>query len=910
MKGTRSIIFSGVILLLICSSYQSANGQSSDQITIRHSAPWLNLSSTISADSIDESQFENISELLQGKVPGLVVTKPGSNPSGDYTLRLRGVSSIESRGEPLVVVDGVPGLPLNQIPPFDLKSVRVLKHASASALYGVRGAAGVILVDTKSGPFSSFGKSQTFDIRYRGHSSIQSMYRPLDVLEAAQFRSQTTYNEKSTGYDYSEYLYGNSTNWISRITDRAFSHSHSISASGGWSNTHYRASLNYRNREGILKTTRYENLRATAGIKQQLLNNNLLLHLNFSGGQKDLAYGFHEAFQYASTFNPTAPVYDNNSEWGGYFQQKTYNTFNPVAMLEQNQHHGFVERIGGTARATYNFDNLVSGLQASIFYGDFYSTHKETEFHPSDDFWVGQNSDGFEQIEKTGNRNRTARFSFSLNRSLNNNLNLNTSAGYFWQQFTSDIFEQKHTGFGTDSEDIEEVDLLSDFEEPHKLAAYFARFHLNFKETYSLAANVRREGSSRFGINNKWGTFWGLQGDVELSNLFDTGFFQQLNFHIGYGVTGQDLPENGLSLWLFGPTGGKIPYKGEWIDEYGTVNNPNHNLKWEEKQEVDFGINFATSKNILSGGIDLYFNRSKDLLLNYQVPVPPYHHPALWLNIGEIKNRGLELFFNLQPIRTERFSWNIGMNFVKQRRPEVGSFSNDSFDFEDQESVKYSNGANGLPGCSCRPTHIVKEGEAMGQIFAPKFLRISDGEMILKDQNQDGLIGLEDYISVGNGIPTGFLGLQNSVTFKGWDLSVDLRGVFGHDLLNMHRAAQEIPQNVPIWNVLKSALEIKRLEEFPQYSSYYIENASFVSLDRVTLGRSFQIGDNSGTLLRVYLSGKNLFYITGYSGPVPEPRFTGKVASWVKANPLLAGIDQRNAWYPARTYMLGVDVSF
>lgn len=867
---------------------------------------------TVDSSEFNTGEISNPAGLIQGKVPGLQISKTGSDPNGGYTVRLRGLSTLGANTEPLVVVNGVPGASLDNVDPNDIKSINVLKDASASAIYGTRGSNGVIIVTTKSGQSGS--QKSKFNLEYKGSTTLNTPYRSVEVLSASQYRDFLSYWGDKVGKDLSGSDLGHSTNWYDQITRTGYNQVHYLALSGGNINTNYRISLNYRNQKGILKNTGFDKINARLNLQQSALDNKLNVNLNLSTSRRNSQYGFTEAFRYATIYNPTAPVMDKNMpEYGNYFQQTLFDYYNPASIVEQNQNNGNVNDINGSVKGQYEFADLIPGLSISAFYSEQNSKSSGGLFYPSTGFWRGYSRNGLANRYEDNSVNRLIQSTAHYNNTVMDKLNLEALAGYSWQKFIYDGFNMNGGEFITDHFGYNNMGGAQDFQEGigdvgsyknrHKLIAYFGRLNLSYDNTYLLSGSVRREGSSRFGANNKWGMFYSLNGGVQLANLIDIPNVQELKLRAGYGVTGNDAPSSYLSQLRFGPRGFFL-VNGSYVPSYGPVSNPNPDLKWEKKEEINIGVDFSLLNDRLTGSIDAYSNKTKDLLLNFPVPVPPNLYSTEWVNIGELSNKGLELQANLKAVRTQDFMWTTGVTGARHLRTKIVSLSNKNLQFGDQNIIRNL----GAPGLNSTNVIRVKEGEPIGQIWGPIYQGISkDGHWMLKDLNNDGTIDKADNTVIGNGQPQFTAGWNNSFNYKNWDLSFSFRGVFGHDLLNTYRAFYQNPSQIASYNILKSSLDIKNLVDPPTMSSFQVENASFVQLNNATLGYTFKM-PNMDTIssLRVFLTGQNLFLITNYSGPDPEPRYS----DGNPADPLAPGIARRNTWFNSRKFTLSVDLKF
>ena len=869
---------------------------------------------TGSVSQIDSSQFNvgqvsNPAGLIQGKVAGLDINKPGGNPNGNYTIRLRGINTLGPNAQPLIVLNGVPGASLSNIDPNDIKSMSVLKSASASAIYGTEGSNGVILITTKSG---SSGQKSQFHVEYKGQLTVNTPYREVKVFNASQFRNFLHFYSKETGQDLSTTDLGHSTNWYNQITRDGINQQQYIALSGGNSDNNYRASLNYRKNEGLLKKTGYTKIDARLRLHQSAVNNKLQFDLNLSANRKNAQYGFPQAFRYATVYNPTAPVKSNSpqdAKYGNYFQQALFQYYNPVSIVEQNTNEGRINNIDGSLKGSYHFDDLIPGLQVSALYSERHTKISGGVFYPSTGYWRGYSRSGVATRSDTSNYNRLLRTTIHYQKTIGD-VNFKLLGGYSWQKFTYANFSMNGGNFITDhfgynnmgaaQEFQQGLGTVGSYKENHKLISGFGRLNLRFKDLFLLSGSIRREGSSRFGINNKWGTFYSVNGGIHLANLLDLPNVQQLKLRAGYGVTGNDAPHSYLSKLRYGPQG-YFMVNGNYVPTYGPVNNPNPNLKWEVKHETDVGIDFALLNNRLTGTIDAYTDKTNDLLLNFNVPVPPNLYNTEWVNIGELSNKGIELTANYQTIHTKNFTWKTGVTASLHNKTKIVSLSNKNLSFGNQQLLDYA----GAPGLTSTPLVRVKEGQPLGQLWGYVYQGItSDGHWKFKDLNGDGTINASgDKTVIGNGLPKATAGWHNTFSYKNWNLSFFFRGVFGHDLLNTYRLFYQNPNRIVSKNVLKSTMKVKNLVDGTAVSSFFVQNASFVQLHNATLGYSIPLKNlKSISSIRLSLTGQNIFIITNYSGPDPSPRYSDN------GSPLQVGVARRNSWFNSRRVTFSIDL--
>lgn len=864
--------------------------------------------SSVSADEFVTGNINNAQELLQGKVPGLIISKRGADPDGGFDIRLRGLSSLGANKEPLVVVDGIVGASFSNLDPSDIESVDVLKDASASAIYGTRGSSGVILVTTKSGGISRDGG---ITVNYTGQASTSVVANKMEMLSPDEYRDLPN---RIPGTAISDF--GASTNWMDEVTQRAFTQSHNLAISGGDANTSYRVSGNYRDIQGIQKGTGSQRYNTRLNLTHRALNDRLTFNSTLALTDRNADRGNDNVFRYATTHNPTAPIFNDD---GTYREISGFDRFNPVAINELVTRDSENRDFNIALRGEYDFSTLIDGFSTSVFYSRQSSNRFWGEYRSKELEWgdgAGRNGLAFRENHESTNQ------LFETTANYRNNFDwvrLESIAGYSYQEFEFQGNGMSGGDFPSDATLYHNFGLSGDFDEgranvwsyrnTNKLIAFFGRANFTFDNTYFLSGTYRREGSTRFGEGNKWGNFFAASTGVELTNLFEIPRANELKARVSYGETGQNAPESGLSQLRFG-TGSSFLVGGNFVPSIGPVSNPNPNLKWEIKREWNVGLDFAFFDNRLTGSMDYYDNVTDDLLLEFTVPVPPNLFPLQWINIGQLSNRGFETALNYIAVRNQEFNWSTGVTFSTQETI-LESLSTDELQFGERRLISNV----GSPGLNDTQMIRVQEGRPIGELWGKEFAGFSeDGEWLFFDQNGNpvtsGEITSADDRVIGNGMPDFQLGIDNTFRYRNWDLNFFWSGAFGHDLANSFRIFYENPTQAAGWNVTKSTLDVPELNESPQFSSFQIEDASFMRLENLTLGYTVNLpGTSQVKNLRLYVSGNNLWTITNYSGIDPQVRFedfegTGGLEA------LAPGIERRNQWFTQTSFVFGLNLAF
>jgi TonB-dependent starch-binding outer membrane protein SusC len=868
--------------------------------------------SNVNMDEFNKGNIQNPLQLIQGKVAGLSITKPGGDPNGAFDIRLRGLNTIYENPAPLLIVDGVIDASLNNVDPEDIESIDILKDASAAAIYGTRGSSGVILVSTRR------GKPGKTVIEYNVYSTAEMVAKNNPALNASEWRALST--KIGIGTDY-----GTSTDWFKEIEQTALSQVHNISMSGGTDKTSFRASINYRGGNGIMINTGYDQLNGRVNITQKALNDKFTLDLNIGATQRESKYGFADAFTYASIYNPTSPVKSSDpafAQYDGYFQQAIWDYYNPVAIAEEDKSEGKSRILNLSLKGTYE---ILKGLNVNAFYSVQSSGTLGGQYFDMHDYWGGMNRNGLASRQEDNSGNQLFESTLHYNSDITSSISLSLVGGYSYQNFTNEGFYAQGGDFLTDAFSFNNLGAALEFKNgkgtvtsyknSNKLVAFFGRTNLTINDRWFVTASVRKEGSSRFGANNKWGLFPAFGGGVNIAKY--VGFIDNLKLRMDYGITGNMPFDSYLSLQrLEHPISYSLYdyytffYHGTFIPAFLTSSNANPDLKWEKKSEFDAGMDFSLFKSRLTGSFDAYVEKASDLLYQYYVSVPPNLSDQVWLNIGKIKSSGLELTLNYNVIRKSDLTYNITLTPSFNSENTLVSLSGNY----NGEALKFGSQQMGFLPHSDDELIKVDEGKPIGQIQALVFKDIDEsGNLILVDQNNDGYIDQRDLKVVGNGLPKFLIGFGNMITYRNWDLNVFFRGVFGHDLINSYRALYESPNLILSYNVPKTAANMitttSQVFVGHRFSSTDVENASFVSLDNFSLGYNFRLPESSQiSKIRVYIAGNNLDYITKYKGSDPNPRYGD--SEYSSYTPLIPGIDRMDSWPRTRSFTLGANVVF
>lgn len=866
---------------------------------------------SVKSENFVKGAVNDAGQLLQGKVAGLSISTPTGSPVANSQIILRGINTINSSSQPLILIDGIPGN-LRTVAPEDIESIDVLKDGAAAAIYGTRGTNGVILITTRK----SNGKIQS--VEYSGYVSTQVIARKPEMLNAAEYRA------KKAGGVTSFEDNGASTDWIKEVIQKPLSHVHNLTYRGGTSQTNYLVNLNYRYFEGIMMKSDNRALSGRFDVNHSMFNGKLKANFNLintdqryntSGNGFDFnGYTYRQAL----IRNPTSPVKNADGSWNE--QTGIYLYENPISRLQESdgENNNQRTRMAGTLTATPISGLTLTGLFARTKFNELRG-YSETKRHISNirDTRNGYASRGTTQsienlMELTANYSKTfGGHSFSVLGGYSYQDNTFENAFMDNWDFPTDLFTYNNIGIGDARR--RGITQLSTDKNRRNLIGFFGRATYSYKDKYLLMASVRHEATSAlFGAAHPWGTFpavsvgWRINKEGFMKNI---EIVEDLKLRVGYGVTGSPPQDLFLALSRLGYSGSTLS-DGRWVPQLVPVSNPNPNLRWEEKAETNIGLDFSLFKGRVSGSFDAYDRKVNGLLYQYQVPTPPNLFNSTWANAGVMQNRGIEAIVNFTPVTTRNFEWTSSVNFSTNTNKLV-SLSN-----EDYKTTNdfFNTGGTGEPIQTY--THRVRVGRPIGEFFGFKVIGIDDGGKWIYENNdgkqvafQDFKFADEDKKVLGNGLPKYYAGWNNNLRYKKFDLAMTMRGAFKFQILNFQRMYYENTGRTQ-YNQLKSAYDLvfgkKVLDKSVplQYNSYYIENGDFWKIDNITVGYNVGNIKNVTKNIRVYAAMLNSFVITKYKGIDPE------VSLIVNNYALTPGNDDRDKYPSARTFTVGANITF
>jgi iron complex outermembrane receptor protein len=853
---------------------------------------------TVNSDQFNKGAIASPDNLISGKVAGVVVT-PSTEPGGGSSIRIRGVTSLLGGQEPLFVVDGIildnSGYTggrngLNFINPNDIESMTVLKDASAAAIYGARGAAGVILVTTKSG---KDGKSV---LSYDGFYSYSSPKKDFGFLSPANFR--TVINNEAP--QYLPDLGDENTIWVDEVLQPVTGQSHNISFSGGNSKTTYSASVNHMVNNGVVKYSQNKITRANVKLTSKFLNDNLTLSVQQRSALTQDDFSSNVTLT-ALTFDPTKPVYDpEKPENGGYWEwEEGLAPTNPVSTLDQIDNIGETRRSFTAVNLDYNFpflEGLAVHVTGSVDLRDGKNKYFEPTTHIS-----GTNHLGNVSLYSSTAHTYNFEPYLSYKREIENlGTTLEVMAGYSYQ----DVYQESLGFSGTNLtknvygwNDPSVIGLYTSHTSgslQNQLQAFYGRLNVSVKDKYLLTSNIRYDGSTKFGPENRYGIFpsialgWRMLDEEFMSFL--KGTFSDLKLRVGWGQLGnQQIGDYLYEKYYFLSTSDATYQFGDTFYNMLRPTGVDPAIQWEATTTTNIGFEFGLLDNRLSGTLEFYDKRTTNLLASVAPPAFTNVSDVVVTNIAEMNNKGIELGLNFVVMDKADFDWRLNFN-SSWNNNEITKLDNGGAD-----SPGYEWG--GISGDVGQTIQIIKVGEpyAAFRTYVRDINGASLGGVKYEDVNDDGQINEQDLQITGNPAPKFILGLTSNMTYKDFNLYFTLRGNFGNQVYNNTASAngyyEQLYQGSILNNIHESALETGYTSRQLK-SDYYIENASFLRMDNITLTYNYNKLDF--VKVKVYGTVQNLFTLTGYSGPNPE---------------VSSGID--NNLYPlATTYILGLGLTF
>lgn len=844
-----------------------------------------------------------IATVLQGKVPGLTISG-SSSPNSSNGFQLRGVASINASQSPLVVIDGIPGGDMRALIQEDIESIDVLKDASAGAIYGTRAAGGVILITTKR------AKQGRVSVNYTGEFSIESIRKYPDLLSSSE------YVEYGLGEDY-----GSDTDWFKELTNELpFSQRHTVSLSGGTEAAQVYTSFMAQDQKGIVIGDNRKDYSGRINARFNLFDGLVEVRANaqFREAERDNRNS-SGIFKMAFGLNPTIPLYDpeNPSDYNVVGNGISGTSFNPVADIMLRTKNGKDQWL--LADATVKI-NLMKGLSLQGTVGIDKRQYQEYTYVSHDHKESIDNSRRGGASHKFSKDNRVSVEAYAnYHRTFAEDHTLDVVAGYSFWQAGGESFSMSNYDFPVDGVgpwDMGVGSYLTDgrasmdsSKDPReRLLSLFGRANYSYKDRYMATVSFRREGSSKFGPNNRWGNFWAVSGGWRLSNeafMRDIRWIDDLKIRLGYGVTGNNGFGNGYTTRMY-KANDMWPTNGIWQPGYGSVRNINPDLKWEEKSELNVGFDFALFDNRLWGKFDLYYRQVNDMLYNVNAPMPPMVHDTVMKNIGSLENRGWEFELGGDIVRSKNFRYTSSVR-LSHNKTRINRLGDDGF-FLDEVTFP----SPGNPGTAVR----LQNGLELGQFFIYKYAGLDEnGKWLIYDKNNEIVPAIDGSTSnliaenkhfVGNAIPKVILSWDHTFKYKNWDLSVYLRSWLDYDVFSQVNMYYGLANDSQL-NVLKSAYTRNRnIKDEKILCDYWLDDGSFLKIDAINLGYTLDLRKWTRYIqsAKLYLTIRDLAVFTNYNGLNPE----------IDINGLYPGFEYVNdtaSMYPQTTrFTLGVQITF
>ena len=890
----------------------------------------------IKAEDMNKGAVTSPQELIQGKVPGLYVSAGDGQPGAGSSIRIRGGASLNASNDPLIVIDGVPvandaapGTPnaLATINPNDIETFTVLKDASATAIYGSRASNGVILITTKK------GTQERIKVNYAGTFTVKDPYKRVKVMGADEFRETTIrqYPQGTTLGDAAQAMLNmypdQSTNWQDEIFRTGLATDQNISVAGKVAFMPFRVSVGYNTERGTLRTSQYDRYTASMNLSPKFLDDHLSIDLNVKGTINKTRFAESGAVGAAAFFDPTKPVYNDTGRYNGYWTWETLaesdgtttyypNTLasvNPLAMLEQYRNRGTTNRSLGNLQIDYKihgFEELRANLNLGYDVAKSTGSRFDTAGSPQAALNTTFKDVGQGATWNSLRRNLLLDFYVNYNKEFESiQSRIDAMAGYSWQHFYNsdfDITKSNPTDAGekegwtyVDEERRFWQDGYHRIPKENYLVSFFGRLNWHYMDRYLLTATLRRDGSSRFSSNNRWGTFpsvafaWTILNEPWMEPAREV--LSNLKLRLGYGVTGQQ--EIGDYLYLPTYSLGTNP-TGQYLGSYLLKpNGYSPDLKWEETTTYNLGIDFGFLNNRITGTLEYYDKRTKDLLNSVSAPAGTNFTNIITANVGKMRNQGVEFNINAVAIQDNDFTWELGYNFTwnKSRITKLTAAYN-----PDYPGIAAGN----APFATGTTIQYHQVGYAPSTFYLYQQVYDEQGHPVqneVVDRNKDGEITQADQYMTGKSpMPKVFMGLNSQFKYKNWDFGFNLRANFGNYVFNGfaadHTTLAHFNNQGFINNYAEDAGKYgwtKISENYQKTSDLYLENASFLKMDNITVGYTFDKFFTDKISGRVSASMQNVFTITGYNGLDPET----------------SAIDS-NIWPRPRTFTIGLNLNF
>lgn len=874
---------------------------------------------TSAISHVSEKDFLSVSSLdpsmmIQGKVPGVSITNTGAgDPNNQASIQIRGVSSRSAGLGPLIVIDGVPGGNLTNINPNDIASFDILKDGAASAIYGTRGSNGVILVTTKKG--SKDGATHT---SYSATLAWDKVVKELDMMNAQEYR------DVRLGWGDRGVDLGGNVDWLDAVTRTGFKQQHTLTVSGGNEKSNYRVSADYRNANGIDLRSDREEYGARASVMHTTKGGLFTINLNVAPRIIYRNNADWSVFRNAIEANPTTPIMDPENPTRYYNFQGQVVGNNPVELQKLEKSQADTKLLDWDGSIRLNLLPLLAkggvsnhNLSTQIMFADHQYSNNNTWFRPSTSTQaINGGYEGEASRSYSKERQYVVEWLTNYSTRLADRHNIKAMVGYSYQYsqysgFNADNKDFPNDGLGADNLGSGELAkeegevLMGSYKNDSKLISFFGRVSYDYMGKYLFTASWRHEGSSKFGLNHKWGDFPAVSAGWRISQeefMSDIDWINDLKIRGDYGVTGNQDFGSYLSINTMSGFG-YYYYNGKYFQVWGPGKNVNPDLKWEKGKNWNVGLDFSLFNNRFYGSLNYFNRKQQDLLGNYKVSVPPYLHDETFVNVGTMKNTGFEFDLSFNAVDTKDFSYNFNV---------VGTVMSNKFvDFSNSQYV----GQDFYNVCGTEDPYPfynlqrIEKGKSLGNFFMWRYAGItSNGDWLVYDREGDIIRASQatedDRCVVGNGMPKFTMSTSHNFRYRNFDLALFFRGAFGFDIFNIHDFYYGT-RNFS-GNVLKRAygrnFDISP-DANPVVSDYFLERGDYFKLDQITLGYTLPTpGCRFLDRVRIYGTAKNVFTITRFSGVDP---------STYQVNGQTPGGQGSRTYYPStRQFIVGLQIDF
>lgn len=870
----------------------------------------------ISAEDLSRGAPVTAADLLVGKAAGVLITTSGGQPGAGAKIRIRGGSSLRASNDPLIVIDGVPvdnatksdgssgisgmGNPLSTINPNDIETFTILKDASATAIYGSRASNGVIIITTKKGSVN-----QPLRINYNGYVTVNTIPNTIDVLSSDEFREMIA-EVSPGGVD----LLGNAdTDWQEEIFHTSLGHNHNLSATGALSNIPYRVSVGYTDQDGILKTSEFKRTTASLALNPSFFDDHLKVNLNVKGLYNTNRFAETGAIGNAISFDPTQPIYREDDLFGGYFtwmsgeNPNSVAIPNPLSQLYDRNDKSTVKRSIGNLKLDYKL-HFFPDLRVNFNFGYDYSSSEGSAYvnENSNYSWTAlDRGDGSNRTYSQEKKNELVDIYLNYVKEIEAiSSRIDLMAGYSAQHFW-----HKDTNFESSADESVIYRNSVAYQTENNIQSVFGRLNYSLLDRYLFTFTVRQDGTSRFHEDNRWGTFPSAAFAWRIINepfVGESSALSDLKLRLGYGVTGQQNINEGDYPYLARYTYGEDNVRYQF--GYDSNGNPiwyttlraegyNIDLKWEETTTYNIGLDYGFANGRISGSIDAYLRKTTDLLNIIPVAAGSNFTNQLLTNVGDLENRGIEFSINTLPISKEQFTWNIGFN-ASYNKNEITKLT--LTDDPNYPGV-YTGGVSGGTGNTIQ---IHSVGYPVNSFFVYEQVYDEEGnpiEGLYVDRNGDGQVTSDDRYQYKDPAPDVYMGFNSKIVYKNWDFSFAGHANLGNYVYNNVFSSYGFSSNMYVNGFLSNVVTNARESGFADaryLSDYYIKEASFLRMDNISLGYTFEDLLDDKFNARVYGTVQNAFVITNYEGLDPE---------------VDEGRDS-NVFPRPRVFMVGVNVNF